>query len=179
MIPTETLKNEHIKIREMLKVLDKISSTDKMDVTRLEEAIEFVVEFADKRHHGKEEDLLFPEMEKAGMSKESGPIAVMLYEHNLGRSLVKAIKEGVAEYKKGNQSAKLAISDNIKKFSQLLDTHIEKENMILFPMADRIVSKDVMAELEKRFEKVDIDFNVAHKTEYYLESLKSLKGIYN
>jgi hemerythrin-like domain-containing protein len=40
-------------------------------------------------HHGKEENSLFPELEKKGMPRNAGPIAVMLMEHEMTRKLAK------------------------------------------------------------------------------------------
>ena len=94
MTPSGRLKDEHEGILLMLQILDKISGKmkkqEKMDLTHLEEIVDFFRTFADKCHHGKEEDLLFPEMEKAGISRERGPIGVMLAEHVQGRSYVRA-----------------------------------------------------------------------------------------
>ena len=49
--------------------------------------------FADACHHGKEEDLLFARMIERGFPRETGPLAVMLHEHALGRARVRALRE--------------------------------------------------------------------------------------
>ncbi len=78
MTPTEQLKEEHQGIQLMLSILEKVcqrlESGGKVETGHLEKVLEFIQVFADKCHHGKEEDLLFPEMEKAGIPKEQGPI---------------------------------------------------------------------------------------------------------
>lgn len=63
--------------------------------------VQFFQVFADKCHHGKEENLLFPELERSGSPKERGPIAVMLAEHEQGQSFVKGRAEGLSDYNKG------------------------------------------------------------------------------
>jgi hemerythrin-like domain-containing protein len=74
MTPTEQLKEEHEGIQLMLRILDKVcqrlASGVRVDTGHLEKILEFIKVFADKCHHGKEEDLLFPEMGKAGIPKE-------------------------------------------------------------------------------------------------------------
>jgi len=49
----------------------------------------FFAEFADRCHHGKEEDRLFRAMVASGFPPESGPIGVMLSEHEAGRQEVR------------------------------------------------------------------------------------------
>ena len=51
--------------------------------------------FADKCHHGKEEDVLFPELEKAGIARQGGPIGVMLHEHVSGREFIRRMSEAL------------------------------------------------------------------------------------
>lgn len=73
MRPTEVLKEEHKVIKLMLKILDRVSkklnSGEKVDPIHLDKINDFIRTFADKCHHGKEEDRLFPAMEAAGIPK--------------------------------------------------------------------------------------------------------------
>lgn len=82
MKPTEQLKEEHKAIKLMLKVLEamcrRLENKENIPKEHFEKVLEFIKVFADKCHHGKEEDLLFPAMEKAGIPREGGPLNVML-----------------------------------------------------------------------------------------------------
>src|SRR5512147_1720406 len=95
--PSQQLKDEHEGILLMLVILGKacakLEKQQKVDLNHLEQMVDFFKIFADKCHHGKEEDLLFPEMEKAGIPKERGPIGVMLVEHGKGRDYVRGMNE--------------------------------------------------------------------------------------
>ena len=95
MTPAEQLKEEHQGILLMLRILEKVAAKlgakGKLDLKHLERIVEFFRVFVDKCHHGKEEDLLFPEMEKAGVPKEQGPIGVMLAEHQQGRGYIRGM----------------------------------------------------------------------------------------
>ena len=95
MSATQQLKDEHEGILLMLRILDKIAAKieakGSVDPHHLERIVEFLQVFADRCHHGKEEDLLFPEMEKAGIPREKGPIGVMLMEHDQGRAYVRGM----------------------------------------------------------------------------------------
>ncbi len=158
MKPTEILKNEHRVIEKMLDVLEgltkRVESGEEINIEHAEKIIEFFKIFADKCHHGKEEDMLFPEMEKAGIPREGGPIGVMLFEHTQGRNFIKEMAEAVEEIKKGKDE-KFKFIENAKGYINLLRDHIYKEDNILFNMADMHLTQEVQNGLLERFEKFE------------------------
>jgi len=158
MKPTEILKNEHRVIEKMLSVLEsfykKAESGEEINTEHAEKIIEFFKVFADKCHHGKEEDMLFPEMEKAGVPREGGPIGVMLFEHTQGRNFIKNMTEAIEDIKKGTDSKQKFI-ENAKGYINLLKDHIYKEDNILFNMADMHLTPEVQKNLIERFEKFE------------------------
>src|SRR3972149_4875411 len=109
MKATEELMKEHRGIELMLRVLGAVSLraevAEPLNHKDLDQIIEFLTIFADKCHHGKEEDLLFPAMEAAGVPREGGPIGVMLAEHAEGRNIIGRFTAAVGEYKAGQSSA--------------------------------------------------------------------------
>jgi len=117
--------------------------------------VKFIKEFADKSHHLKEEDLLFPAMEEIGIPREGGPIGVMLSEHAMGRNYVKGLSMGIEEYAKGNADASKQIIENARNYASLLSNHINKEDNILYPMAEMCISKEKQDELLKEFDIID------------------------
>ena len=84
---TGNLRDEHVRILEVVGVLDRLvdPAASTLDLRAIEGCIEFFRLFTDACHHGKEEDVLFPELAARGMPEDQGPIAVMLYEHEVGR----------------------------------------------------------------------------------------------
>jgi hemerythrin-like domain-containing protein len=159
MIPTEELKQEHEGILLMLRVLNrvaaKIEAGEKADADHLEKMVEFLSAFADRCHHGKEEDLLFPAMEKAGVPRERGPIGVMLMEHEEGRGYIRKMGDALARNKKGEPTALGDFAKGARQYLNLLTQHIRKENQVLFPMGDRVLSQEVQARLAEGFEKME------------------------
>jgi hemerythrin-like domain-containing protein len=158
MKATQQLRDEHEGVLVMLKVLDKVSQKLQAEASlnqdHFEGILEFLKVFVDKCHHGKEEDLLFPALEKAGIPRE-GPISVMLYEHTLGRSYVKAMSELFDQYKGGDRTRNVQIIKAVKEYVALLDAHIEKENGVLFVMADNVLSEEQQDELFEGFERIE------------------------
>ncbi|MEM0457328.1 MAG: hemerythrin domain-containing protein [Nitrososphaerota archaeon] len=158
--PTEVLKSEHRVIEKVITTMDWVGRTllrgKRVDPSLIEEITDFMEKFADKCHHGKEENVLFEWMERMGVPKEGGPIGVMLYEHELGRSYRKAIVEALPSYKEGSLEAAKVIAENVQAYATMLSQHIMKEDNILFKIADELIAeKDDETYLMENFEKVE------------------------
>lgn len=182
MNPTEELKKEHEAIKLMLRILgivsEKLESGEKVNAKHLDEIVEFIQVFADKCHHGKEEDLLFPAMASVGFPRDRGPVCVMLIEHKEGRGYVKEMKEGIADYKAGKMESASKIAENARNYAALLSQHIEKEDNVLYPMADANLSEAKQKELEKGFERVENEIVGRGKHEEFHRLLHRLKETY-
>ena len=182
MTPTEELQEEHQGITLMLKILEKVcvkmEEQEKVDPDHLERIVEFFRVFADKCHHGKEEDLLFPEMEKAGVPREKGPIGVMLAEHNQGRAFVRGMGEAASRYKQGDPRGRTEFVENAGNYISLLTQHIQKENNVLFPMGDRVLAKKTQEKLVKGFENLEREKIGEGTHESFHQLLHQLQEIY-
>ena len=150
---SKDLIEEHEAILHGLSILEKMTAlldtpTDALSKD-LQDMVDFLVLFADTCHHGKEEGLLFPAMEQAGIPKEGGPIGQMLHEHEQGRAFIRGMKQAL-----GGESVDAgAFRTNASGYIELLRAHIEKENQILFPMGDRFLPPEKQQELLEAFDK--------------------------
>jgi len=182
MKPTQELSHEHEAILLMISILEKMAEKlgagQTVDVTHLEKAVDFIKIFADKCHHGKEEDLLFPAMEMAGIPKTGGPLGVMLQEHVAGRGFVKAMSEALAGVKKGDSRAAAIFAENARKYGALLSQHILKEDHILYPMADARLTAAQQSELSACFADVEEKVIGHGRHEEYHRLLKELESEY-
>jgi hemerythrin-like domain-containing protein len=111
--------------------------------------------FVDTCHHGKEEDYLFPALEQLGVSRNGGPIGVMLREHEQGRGEVRAMRSAFEAYRGGDTSAAAEFASHAAVYVGLLRRHIDKENAVLFPIADSRLSTVRRISLEQAFEKLE------------------------
>jgi hemerythrin-like domain-containing protein len=102
----------------------------------------FIREFADARHHGKEEDILFVAMVAAGFSRDSGPIGVMLTEHAAGRGHLAVMAEKSAQVAPWNAADRHRVVDAARAYAELLRSHIAKEDAILYPMAQARLTEE-------------------------------------
>lgn len=177
--PTEILKEEHKAIKRMLTILnvacERLERGEKVSPDIFRRAIEFIRNFADSCHYGKEEETLFPLVEQRGIPREGGPTGVMRMEHEQGRSFVKALAEAVERYEQGDESAKADIIENARGYTQLLAQHIPKEDDILYPLADKILTLSDRKELLEKFEKVERERIGEGKHQEYLHLVEKLE----
>jgi hemerythrin-like domain-containing protein/uncharacterized protein (DUF2249 family) len=173
MKATEQLKKEHNLIRLAMVLLEATKNNNIEDAEKL---LDFFTNFTDKCHHGKEEGILFPALEEAGIPKEGGPIQVMLYEHEIGRNLLRQIKEYIQSLKiKQDELYKERISQTITNYVKLLEEHIQKENNVLFVMANIHLSEETQYELFDKFEEFEIKEIGRGKHEEYHKLIEEIK----
>lgn len=141
MSSTESLRRDHDLIEKILRALtvtaEMLEEGKSVPVPILHQSIEFTKNFMLMCHHSKEEDTLFPALERNGMPTESGPIARMLFEHKIARELSGKLEESAKKYLRSNDPGDL-IRD-IRTYVEHVSSHLTKENLRLFMMADMIL----------------------------------------
>ena len=180
MKPTVQLKDEHRDIKLMLQILEKICTKiehgEKENKAHLESMMEFFSSFVDEFHLTKEEDMLFPAMEKAGVPKGGGPIGDLRVVHTIARSYISGMNEAVLKYPADVSNAN-NFTQNAREYIELLKEHIDTEDS-LFPLAENYIPeerKKNLAEEFKRFERTRIGQDWRLK---FHKLLKRLKTIY-
>ncbi|MFH2132267.1 MAG: hemerythrin domain-containing protein [bacterium] len=182
MDPIHRLVSEHEIIQSALLVLQKITNDTAQagrvvhsgDITKL---IDFFIQFADKWHHGKEEDLLFPALEEIGISKKGGPIGVMLNEHVQGREFVRGIKESLVTFDQDETKGTSDFLHYARGYVRLLTQHIEKENNVLFVMAGNHLPEETIKALENQFDH-QLRNNASVNIQDLIDMVKELKTTY-
>ena len=179
----QDLRMEHDAVRLTLKVLERIAQKIEQkgtpdDPRHVEQLLEFFTVFVDRCHHGKEEELLFPALEQAGVARDKGPIGVMLREHELGRECVKKMKAAFSRIQAGIPQAATDFARSARDYISLLNQHIEKENNVLFPMAERQLSEATLAELSKGFDRIEEQKIGIGKHEEFHKMIDQLESAY-
>ena len=176
---TNDLIEEHRGIALMLNIMGKVAKRlrrgERVEKEHLNKIVEFLMNFADKCHHGKEEGILFPELFKNASNQKM--INDLLGEHQAGRDYIRGIADSAARYEPGNPDA-VHIAVNAEGYARLLIEHIKKENTILFPIADQELSEQTLKEMEGRFKKLELEVIGAGKHEEYHGWLKELRSAY-
>lgn len=135
---TESLRKDHDLISKVLKAMEVtielLQKNTTIPESILRPVIDFTKNFTDICHHGKEEESLFPALEKTGMPKNIGPIAVMLMEHEISRRLGTKMEESAAHYLDTGESQDLI--SYMQQYVEHVSEHLWKENNRLFMMAE-------------------------------------------
>jgi hemerythrin-like domain-containing protein len=147
--PTEILRAEHALILQALDLLEAAAGRAERGLATPEGwwagLIAWLRAFADRNHHAKEERALFPAMAKAGVPAETGgPLAVMQEEHSQGRALIRIMAQGEARPR--------AVA--ARRYGELLRNHIDKENDVLFPLADELLDRTAQDRVGREFAAV-------------------------
>ncbi|MBM3992109.1 MAG: hemerythrin [Planctomycetes bacterium] len=164
MKATDILRDEHETILDVLAALESIGTRAlagaALDRGSAQEVLDFLREFLDRCHHGKEERLFFPALVALGLPREVGPLAVMSAEHEEGRWLVASMVEALADANASRAGAEHRFGAAAAKFVALLRAHIDKENGVLFPMGDGMLTEVRQAALVRdmeHFEHADME----------------------
>lgn len=149
----ETMMNEHRLIEQILSSLATFAEELERGHLPPRDTVErygtFFREFADRCHHGKEEERLFLQMNQCGFPREHGPLSVMLAEHEEGRRHVRVLVQI------GQQAGPLLVDEakrvveHARAFIPLLLDHIRKEDSVLYPMALQSIPAAMLAQLDE------------------------------
>ena len=156
--PTEILTDEHRVIERVLAALERlIVQPVGESLEQWRKALQFFRHFADQCHHFKEENVLFPAMEARGIPRDGGPIGMMLIEHEEGRAHVRSMFDAAEQVADGHGAAAEILFRRAGAYVTLLREHIQKEDDILFRMADEVIPDDEQRRLLKRFEDFELE----------------------
>lgn len=128
--------------------------------------LDFIKTFADAYHHGKEEGVLFPALEEAGLPRDGGPVGVMLMEHDQGRRLVGAMAES-KDFSRG-----------AAEYAELLSGHISKEDMILYPMALDCLPEERWESIKDDCDRVEAERMGPARRDGYVKLVERLLAAY-
>jgi hemerythrin-like domain-containing protein len=176
----DDLVNEHEAVKSAIRILKRmcreIEHSAEMSIPEhLDRLLDFFTTFVDRCHHSKEEEQLFPALEEVGVSRDGGPVGVMLKEHQQGRDLVANMKVALDRYRKGYEDAAQEFITSANDYTTLLNFHIDKENDVLFPMALKHLSESKLAGLKLAFDRIEKEKIGAGKHEAFHHLLHSLE----
>jgi hemerythrin-like domain-containing protein len=139
---TTILMDEHKVILRVLGYIEQdLASLDiiKANINKFSFYFEFISEYSDKLHHKKEEDVYFKWIADNNEQLKNGPIARMLEEHTIFRDLKSKAESNLNIYLEHNEESYLdRMKDNLIDFIIMLRSHINKEDTILYKMAEKL-----------------------------------------
>lgn len=169
--PTEELEREHLTIQKVVGAMEvlinRLEAGKDAEAAVLIDVSEFLQTFADKFHHGKEESYLFKLLEKKGVPLGGCTLEALLQDHEKCRSLLADLKTSSERYIRTPGTGREALVGVFRSLIELYTTHIWKEDFLLFPMADKILSDSEQKELSAKFSwhESEIGVDVHHAYE--------------
>ena len=171
---------EHRLIERMLSLiqdtLTQIKSTHRVDPLFVDAAVDFIRMYADRTHHGKEEDILFRDLRQRSLSDEDRQIMnELIEEHLLARQTTKELVEANTRYRNGDASALADIVARLRTLVEFYPKHIEKEDRVFFPAARAYFTEEEDQALLAEFREFDRKM-IHEKYQLLIEGLKRERG---
>lgn len=137
MMPIGPLMIEHRLIERMIRLMTKeynrVQESNRPDIDFMDSAIEFLETYADRCHHGKEEDILFRELGNKDLSIEHRRMMnELISEHTYARAAVAGLRDAKNSYARGNTDQLQSIMSLSHNLIQLYPVHIAKEDKEFF-----------------------------------------------
>jgi hemerythrin-like domain-containing protein len=138
---------EHRLIERMIALMEQeiqsAETSKRVDPRFIDTAAQFIRTYADRCHHGKEEDILFRELRKKPLSDEHARILdELVEEHQWGRETTAALVDANERYASGDSGALSEILDGTSRLVTFYPKHIEKEDKHFFLPAMKYFSED-------------------------------------
>ncbi len=177
MWPIGPLMWEHRLIERMISVMKAKTETMRAegspDPVFIDTAADFFRTYADRCHHGKEEDILFQALESKSLSSEHGKIVQELMEdHKFGRARVRALLEAKEAFVGGDTDAFKEIMENLHILINFYPKHIRKEDKVFFFPCMEYFSSEEKDHMLKEFH----DFDSKLIQEKYEDTVLSLEN---
>jgi hemerythrin-like domain-containing protein len=153
--PRGLLMIEHRLIEKMLALtrqeLAWINQSGAIDVFFMNAFVDFIRVYADRTHHGKEEDILFEQLKgKNLVPADRAMMDELIAEHQLARRTTAELAQACQAYESGDHSQIDVIKEKIGFLSEFYPLHIDKEDKVFFPNAERYFTN---AELDAMLEQ--------------------------
>ncbi len=166
MIPIGPLMREHRRIERMVELmrreLKKAELKNRMDPDFIYATVDFFRMYADRCHHGKEEDILFRDLEKRELTSEHrAGMDDLINDHKIGRDLVKELLTANEAYVRNEEGAFERIVETLNKLIEFYPEHIEKEDKEFFYPCMEYFSADEKDAMLKEF--WDFDKELIHE----------------
>jgi hemerythrin-like domain-containing protein len=153
MIEHRLIERMIVRIKNEVQQMEK---GDRVSIPFIDAAVDFIRTYADKTHHGKEEEILFKALSKKRLSAEdAGIMHELMQEHIVGRVTTAAIESASDAYQKGDTKALASLIEQLKKLVSFYPPHIKKEDAVFFPAAMKYLSQSEQESMLNAFKEFD------------------------
>jgi hemerythrin-like domain-containing protein len=160
MRATEILELQHRTIARVARACGELSEevrkSAEVPVSVLHDVVEFFRRYG-QQYHQAEEQWLFSTLRRHGVSAEGCPIGVLDHEHEDIARLINQVAAGTAAYEQGDAGGIQLLVDGLHGLSSLYAEHIWKEDYLLLPMAEKMLSDDEQELLRNTIQLIEAD----------------------
>jgi len=151
---------EHRLIERMIAVIDvelgHIRRAGKTDPLLIDTTVDFIRVYADRTHHGKEEEIFFRHLAKKPLPEtDRGLMDELIKEHVFGRKITRELVEANNRYRKGDEKSLQVIASRLQTLVTFYPDHIEKEDKVFFPAATQHLSTEEQQAMLEAFWEFD------------------------
>lgn len=134
------------------------------------DVINFLRNYADKIHHKKEENILFPVALEHENTKNNPDVKILVHQHILSRELVDLMEEALIK------KNRLKLVKTAREYSEIIGGHINREDEMLIPLLEEQLPEDDKREIISRFREIDNNLS-REKTKKLEETALNLKNL--
>jgi hemerythrin-like domain-containing protein len=100
----------------------------------IDAAVDFIRTYADRTHHGKEEDILFAELRARELSAyDRRAMDQLVTDHVFARKTTAGLAAANERYRNGDESALTVIVSQLRTLCDFYPRHIAREDKAFFP----------------------------------------------
>jgi hemerythrin-like domain-containing protein len=160
MKPRGLLMIEHRLIEKMLNIADRevraMEETSFVDPVFIDGMVDFIRVYADRTHHGKEEDILFKELGGKGMDGTDAEMMLdLIQEHRRAREAVRDLVRAKENYLGGEIEALVDVREKMQWLIGFYPVHIAKEDKIFFPNTEKYFGREELDAMLSSFRQFD------------------------
>jgi hemerythrin-like domain-containing protein len=166
MKPAGPLMIEHRRIEKLIECiqqdLERLRGGGEVSPVRIDRMVDFIRTYADRTHHGKEEDILFEALQERELADEDRRLMEELVrEHVFGRETTAALVAANAKVRRGEAGAREEVLEQLATLADFYPQHIEKEDKTFFPHAMEALSAEEQQAMLREFR--EFDRNMIHE----------------
>ena len=183
MTSIEIMVEEHKNIVRMLKVVRaasyEILQGKEINYEDFDKMIDFIKNYADVHHHGKEEKFLFKEMvDNLGKIGENLIKSGMLVEHDWGRLFISELISALEKVKNGNEESKIDVIANAVGYANHLSRHIKKEDELVYTFAEKKLEPGILGHVNAQTDEFEKEAEEKGIQKHYIGLLEELEAKY-
>ncbi len=183
MNSVKLMMDEHQYILRMAKVMRRacyrLLQDGSVDYADFNDMMDFIKNYADAHHHGKEEKIMFQKMQdQLGRMAQNLITHGMLVEHDLGRFHMQELRAALERLKAGDDESKLDVIANAITYTHLIERHIKKEDDLVYPYGEKNLTEEDMNQINQMTDDFEQQATTEGTQSKYVTLLENLEMKY-